>query len=77
MKLTESDFSVAITGMIVDMASMMNAEVVAEGVESEAELKKLQELGVHLFQGYLFSKPLPEIDSLTFIDSFAKSINVI
>ncbi len=33
--------------------------VVAEGVEEQAQLDKLKELGCELIQGYYFSKPLP------------------
>ncbi|QSA20018.1 EAL domain-containing protein, partial [Vibrio furnissii] len=31
---------------------------VAEGVEDETQLHRLQELGVDEFQGYYFSKPV-------------------
>jgi len=38
----------------------MKLRVVAEGVETEAERCLLSALGCELFQGYLFSPPLPE-----------------
>ena len=34
-------------------------KVIAEGVETEEELKSLAELHVHIMQGFYFSKPLP------------------
>ncbi len=41
------------------MAEGIHLGIVAEGIESEAERVWLSEHGVHLAQGYLFSKPLP------------------
>ena len=32
--------------------------VIAEGVETEEQLERLQALGCELVQGYLFSKPI-------------------
>ncbi|MFO1399822.1 MAG: EAL domain-containing protein [Steroidobacteraceae bacterium] len=34
-------------------------EVIIEGVENDAALGQLQSLGAHLFQGYLFGRPMP------------------
>jgi EAL domain-containing protein (putative c-di-GMP-specific phosphodiesterase class I) len=36
----------------------MDLELVAEGVEDAAMLSDLQELGVELFQGYHFFRPM-------------------
>ncbi|MFY9261876.1 MAG: EAL domain-containing protein [Gallionella sp.] len=44
---------------IIGMAQSMGLEVIAEGVETEAQCAILQTLGCGLYQGYLFSKPLP------------------
>ena len=44
---------------IVAMASSLNLEMVAEGVEQPEQLEFLQQQGCHQYQGYLFSKPLP------------------
>ncbi len=44
---------------IVSMAHALGMEVVAEGVETEAQLAILRELGCDEVQGYLISKPLP------------------
>jgi EAL domain-containing protein (putative c-di-GMP-specific phosphodiesterase class I) len=45
--------------MIIDLAHTFDMEVVAEGVESEAQAVQLKELGCELAQGYHFMKPLP------------------
>ncbi len=47
-----------ITGSIIRMAREINLAVLAEGVETEAELDGLMALGCHLFQGFHFAKPM-------------------
>ena len=44
---------------IVDLAQKIDAQVVAEGIETEEQLRFLQEVGCELVQGYIYSKPLP------------------
>jgi len=48
--------------VIVTMARLLNLQVVAEGVETEAQRKLLEVGGCRLAQGYLFSRPLPEVE---------------
>jgi diguanylate cyclase (GGDEF)-like protein/PAS domain S-box-containing protein len=48
----------ALVKMIIDLAHTFDMEVVAEGVESEAQAVQLKELGCELAQGYHFMKPL-------------------
>jgi EAL domain-containing protein (putative c-di-GMP-specific phosphodiesterase class I) len=36
--------------------------VVAEGVETKAQFDFLEPLGCELYQGYLFSKPMPALE---------------
>ncbi len=43
---------------IIAMARSLGLEVIAEGVEQQAQLDLLQLQGCHLYQGYLFSQPL-------------------
>jgi diguanylate cyclase (GGDEF)-like protein len=56
----------AIVSAISEMARALGARVVAEGVETEAQLDGIRKLGCELAQGYLFSRPVPpdEIDAL-------------
>lgn len=51
---------------IVSMAHTLGMGVVAEGVETVAQLSRLREYGCESIQGYLVAKPLPdrEIDAL-------------
>ncbi|VXB98333.1 Sensory box protein [Pseudomonas sp. 8AS] len=43
---------------IVAMARSLNLQMIAEGVEQQEQLDFLLQQGCHLYQGYLFSKPL-------------------
>ncbi|WP_374580333.1 EAL domain-containing protein [Pseudoduganella sp.] len=43
---------------LVEACRALQIEVIAEGVESAGELRYLRSLGVQLFQGYLFSRPV-------------------
>ena len=47
----------AIVQGILGVCQALSIEVIAEGVETEAEYRTLRALGVHYFQGYLFAKP--------------------
>ena len=52
----------AIVNAIIGMARNFNFTVIAEGVETNEQLSKLQEQGCDQIQGYFFSKPLPAAD---------------
>jgi EAL domain-containing protein (putative c-di-GMP-specific phosphodiesterase class I)/GGDEF domain-containing protein len=45
---------------LCDIAAKTGAKVVGEGIELEADLAVVQELGLHLGQGYLLGRPMPE-----------------
>ena len=45
--------------VILDIAKEINVPVIAEGVETEEQLKLLKKLGCELVQGFYFSRPLP------------------
>ncbi len=49
----------AIVETIISMADHLDLKVIAEGVETEAELSFLVEKGCKIYQGYHFSKPMP------------------
>ncbi|MED7820111.1 MULTISPECIES: sensor domain-containing protein [unclassified Francisella] len=46
---------------IIQLADNLNKKCIAEGVETEQELKFLESVGCNLYQGFYFSKPLPFI----------------
>ncbi|QSB09451.1 EAL domain-containing protein [Lysinibacillus fusiformis] len=49
---------IAMISAMISLAHALNLQVVAEGVEEEAELNVLREHGCEYVQGYYFSKPL-------------------
>lgn len=48
----------------------MELTIIAEGVETEAQLAYLIENGCDVIQGYLYSKPLPEKELEKWICNF-------
>jgi diguanylate cyclase (GGDEF)-like protein/PAS domain S-box-containing protein len=49
----------AIVEAIIGMARALSLDVIAEGVENEAQLSELRRLGCDYAQGHFFSRPLP------------------
>jgi len=57
--VTTDASSATIVQTIILMAHNLGLNVIAEGVETETELRFLRERGCNSYQGYYFSKPLP------------------
>ncbi|HEV7461863.1 MAG TPA: EAL domain-containing protein [Solirubrobacteraceae bacterium] len=57
--LEESSVDQQIVGAVVQMARALGMTVVAEGVETEGEGRRLRELGCHVLQGFYFARPMP------------------
>lgn len=47
----------AFVSSVVHLCDQLQCEVIAEGIESAAELQLIQDLGIHIGQGYLLGKP--------------------
>ena len=45
---------------ILNIAKELNLKTIAEGVETEEQVKYLSKRGCNIIQGYYYSKPLPE-----------------
>lgn len=61
-----------IVSSTIELAHNLNLVVVAEGVEDLATLEYLKNLGCDRIQGYLLSKPIPELDFLTILEQHHK-----
>ena len=57
--LTDDPTAAPIAQTIIALAQTLQLGVIAEGVETVEQQKRLLELGCRSFQGYLYSKPLP------------------
>jgi len=53
----------------IAMVKNLGLQVIAEGVETSAQLRSLTENGCDVIQGYYFSKPIPEVELFNFIES--------
>ncbi len=62
--LTGDDGDLALCEAIIVLAHKLGLEVVAEGVESEAQLGLLREAGCDYAQGYLYARPAPASELL-------------
>ncbi|BBC73963.1 diguanylate cyclase [Altererythrobacter sp. B11] len=56
---------------VLNMSAGLGTAVVAEGVETMAQLDRLTAEGCSLIQGFLFSKPLPADQAVQFVNSGA------
>jgi len=61
-RFEEAEGNLAILETIVTLAHQLGMEVVAEGIQTAAQVRKLRSLGCEYGQGYLFSKPVPEAE---------------
>jgi diguanylate cyclase (GGDEF)-like protein/PAS domain S-box-containing protein len=59
-----------VVGLIMTLASKLNCDVVAEGVEKSAQLETLRSMGCRLAQGYFFSSPLNSTAAQQFARKF-------
>ncbi len=51
---------VKIMKSIVDLANKLGAQIVCEGVETDADVELMREIGACVAQGYRYARPVPE-----------------
>ena len=56
--IEKNEKDVKLVALILDIAKSLKIPVIAEGVETENQIRLLKELGCKVVQGYYFSKPL-------------------
>ena len=59
---------------IINLASSLDVDVIAEGVETKEQLGFLVKNKCNIIQGYLYSKPLPKNDYIKFCLNFSKPV---
>ncbi len=62
-KMNASDSSKQYVAAIISIGHIMGFDVIAEGIEEEAQLETLREIGCDFIQGYLWGRPLPKEDA--------------
>jgi len=67
----------AIVAAIIDLAHALDLGVVAEGIETQAQLLLLRGFGCDLGQGYLFARSLTPSGLVTFLEGGAASREVV
>ena len=58
IQITNHSSDINIVKAIISLAQAMNLNVIAEGIETQEQVKILTDLGCNFMQGYHFSKPL-------------------
>jgi EAL domain-containing protein (putative c-di-GMP-specific phosphodiesterase class I) len=61
-RMTEGDQALQIVRTIIELARVLEIDVVAEGIETAEQYHLLRELGCRYGQGYLFARPMPAED---------------
>lgn len=73
--VAEDEEDAAFARMVIGIAHSLNLELVAEGVETKAQLDFLKNEGCRLIQGFYFSRPLNELDALAYLKkNYCKSL---
>ncbi|HZX30756.1 MAG TPA: EAL domain-containing protein [Rhodocyclaceae bacterium] len=68
MDIEHDSNDATISAATISLAHSLRLAVVAEGVETEAQLRFLRDLDCDFAQGYLFSKPLPAAQCTAFLE---------
>lgn len=68
----EGDNDHILLNTIIAMGQTLNINVIAEGVEEAFQVEYLKERGCQHFQGYYFSKPVPEDEFLELLEKNRK-----
>ena len=67
--ITADDKTAILVESIITIAQRLKMEIIAEGVETKEQGKKLVELGCNLAQGYYYSKPVDYQSATEIINS--------
>lgn len=71
--LPDNEDDVAITTAILALARALTLEVIAEGVENQAQADFLMAGGCHIAQGFMYHKPAPADEFFDFVARFNHS----
>jgi len=69
IKNLENDVSKVIVDSIISLGHKLEAEIIAEGIETEAQYEYLKNRECDMLQGYYFSKPITAEEMLVFLNN--------
>ncbi|MDO6387619.1 EAL domain-containing protein [Uliginosibacterium sp. 31-12] len=69
--LSEEEADASIAGVVIQLGQRLGKEVIAEGVETEAQAQILGRLGCREAQGYLYGRPMPVAELYRWLKSRA------
>lgn len=67
---TKEEKATVALNYVIKMMKELGLEIVAEGVETEEQAQQLKKAGCDFFQGFLYAKPMPEEQFVTFCNSY-------
>ena len=62
--MNTSESSKQYVATIVNIGHILNLRVISEGVEDEAQIETLKEIGCDYIQGFIWGRPMPADDAL-------------
>jgi EAL domain-containing protein (putative c-di-GMP-specific phosphodiesterase class I) len=71
--VNERKRAMTIIQSVVTLGRGLNMEIVAEGVETEAEASVMRLLGVTELQGYFFARAMPGEDIAAFVEQMERA----
>ena len=74
--IPDADDGVIASGIII-LADLLNMEVIAEGVETQAQVDFLKSHGCHQFHGYHFSRPIAPDKIVALAETGSKAVSVL
>lgn len=66
--MEKDEKSMKLVELVLEIAEFLQVPVIAEGVETDNQLRLLKERGCDIIQGYYFSKPVPPEEFTAFFD---------
>lgn len=75
-KMNDNKNAMFVVMSIRDLSKQMNIKVIAEGIETEEQLKTLIDNGIFEFQGYYLGKPMSKMSFFEFCKNHNKERNI-
>lgn len=66
--MIETDKGLRTIGLLAEIMHENDCSIVAEGVETEVQVRSAQERRLDRIQGYYYAKPMPEEDLMVFLE---------